>query len=61
MYRTIVITAEGHEARQASSRPRAALFMVIGVFQGADEFMDMLKIIPMFALCVAGAGFLARA
>ena len=35
--------------------------MVIGVFQGADEFMDMLKIIPMFALCVAGAGFLARA
>jgi hypothetical protein len=34
----------------------SAIFMLIGIVQGADEFMDMLALIPMFAICILVVG-----
>ncbi len=34
----------------------SAMFMLIGIVQGVDEFRDMLALIPMFAICVLIVG-----
>ncbi len=34
----------------------SAIFMLIGIVQGVDEFRDMLALIPMFAICVLVVG-----
>lgn len=34
----------------------SVLFMLIGISQGVDEFLDMLRLIPMFGVCVLVIG-----
>ena len=36
----------------------SAMFMLIGICQGVDEFLALLPVIPMFAVCVLGIGVL---
>jgi hypothetical protein len=36
----------------------SAMFMLIGISQGVDEFLRLLPVIPMFGVCVLGIGVL---